>query len=880
LTDSTPPEQPYGRDGDNGSDQTFAAGQTVDQAIEKELSDSYLTYAMSTIVDRALPDVRDGLKPSQRRILVAMNDLNLKPGRKHTKCAGIVGETMKKYHPHGDGAIYPTLVNLAQDWKTRYLLVSKQGNFGSIDPDPPAAMRYTEARLNAHAVEVLDDLNLDTVDWQPNFDETVQEPKVLPARFPNLIVNGSTGIAVGMACSMPPHNLVEICDAIVAVIDDPDLNLIDLMNIVPGPDFPTGGIICGRRGIGQAYATGRGKLTVRAKIHHEKSASGRDQLIVTELPYQVSKNDGVINKIIDCRKNDRLNDISNIVDSSSSRIGMRLVIDLKRGADPAVVENQLYQMTPLQSTFSIINIALVRGRPRTLGLKDLIQAFIDHRIEVIRRRTAYRLRQARGEAHRIEGLIYAVCDIDQVIKLIRSSRTRDQAIEKLMARGYRIPPDHEFAAQIPDRMLKQSAQAPLRLSKSQAESIGRLQLIQLVGLEIEKLVSEYTALLEQIEGYEEILASEKRVLDMIREDLANLKSRFADPRRTQIIEAVGDLDMEDLIPVEQVVVTITHLGYVKRLPVERYRTQGRGGRGVIGAGTKEDDFGEQVFVASTHDNLLCFTNTGRVYKIKVYEIPEAERTSRGRAIINLLNLKEGERICELMPIADFEREEAFLVFATANGIVKRTLLKDYRNVNRAGIIAVNLREGDSLIGVTWTSGEDHILLGTRSGMAIRFYEDDIRAMGRNASGVKGIELRVDDDVVGLIRVEKDNGHDLLTVTSNGYGKRTELAEYLVRSEDGSTRAQNRGGKGRRDIITNKRNGSVVSLLTVKPQDDLMLISTGGMIVRITAESIRKTARGTQGVKVINLVAGDTLTSVARIADQDKDSESKQAETES
>ncbi len=850
----------------------MVGGRTIDHPIEQELSDSYLTYAMSTIVDRALPDVRDGLKPSQRRILVAMNDLNLTPGRKHSKCAGIVGETMKKYHPHGDGAIYPTLVNMAQDWKTRGLLVDKQGNFGSIDPDPPAAMRYTEARLHPHAVEMLDDLKLDTVDWQPNFDETVDEPKVLPGRFPNLLVNGSTGIAVGMACSMAPHNLAEVCDAIIAVINDPQISLVDLMQIIPGPDFPTGGIICGRRGIAEAYANGRGRLAVRAKIHHEQTANGRDQLVVTQLPYQVSKNDGVINKIVECRKQDRLNDIANIVDSSSSRAGMRLIIELKRGADPAVVENQLYQMTPLQSTFSIINIALVNGRPRTLGLKPLIELYIEHRVEVIRRRTAYRLNQAQIEAHRIEGLIYAVCDIEEVIRLIRSSRTRDEAIKKLMARGYRIAPDHPFAPQIPDRFLSQSAEKPVTLSRQQAEAIGRLQLIQLVGLEIEKLVAEYAKLLGQIEEYESILASKARVLQLIRDDTTQLKAKYGDARRTEITEAVGDLDIGDLTPVEQVVVTITHAGYVKRLPVENYRTQGRGGRGVIGAGTKQDDFTQQVFVASTHDDLLCFTNTGRVYKIKVYEIPEAQRTSRGRAIINLLSLKEGERVREFMPIEDFERDEAFLLFATANGSVKRTPLKDYRNVNRAGIIAVNLRDGDSLIGVTWTNGDDHVLLGTQQGMAIRFHEDDARAMGRNASGVRGITLAKDDQVVGLVRVpqgEDTQENDLLTVTSNGYGKRTPLTEYLVHSEDGSTRAQSRGGKGRRDIAVNDRNGHVVALLAVSPEDELMQITTGGMIVRIRADSIRQTGRAAQGVRVINLAQDDTLTGVARIADDEE-----------
>ncbi len=856
---------------DDGSAPTSGGGtRTIDLAIERELADSYLTYAMSTIVDRALPDARDGLKPSQRRILVAMNDLNLSPGRKHSKCAGIVGETMKKYHPHGDGAIYPTLVNLAQDWKTRGLLIDKQGNFGSIDPDPPAAMRYTEARLHPHAVAMLDDLKLDTVDWQPNFDESVEEPRVLPARFPNLLVNGSTGIAVGMACSMPPHNLAEICDAVVAVLDNPELTLAELIQIVPGPDFPTGGMICGRRGIAQAYATGRGKVTVRGKILHEQSRTGRNLLIVTEIPYQVTKNAGIVDKMVEARKHDRLTDIANIVDESSNRRGMRLVIELKRGADPATVENQLYRMTPLQSTFSIINIALVKGQPRTLGLKALIEIFIEHRIEVIRRRTAYRLRQAQQEAHRIEGLIYAVCDLDEVIRLIRSSTTREQAIEKLLARGFQIPPDHPYAPKIPDRFLKQSATNAARLTRIQAEAIGRLQLIQLVGLEIEKLVNEYAKLLSQIEEYEAILAGEQIVLDMIRADMIELKARFADPRRTEITEEAGDFDIGDLTTVEQVAVTITHAGYVKRLPVEQYRTQGRGGRGVIGAAAKEDDFTQQVFVASTHDDLLCFTNTGRVYKIKVYEIPEASRTSRGRAIVNLLDLRDGESVREFMPITDFEKQENFLLFATENGIVKRTSLREYRNVNRSGIIAINLREDDSLIGVTWTSGDDHILLGTQKGMAIRFHEDGARAMGRNASGVKGISLAKDDHVVGLVRIDQDNPQNLLTVTANGYGKRTPLSEYLVQSEDGTARAQNRGGKGRRDIAANQRNGHVIGLLAVSPGDGLMLISTGGMIVRIDTDTIRQTGRGAQGVRVINLNKTDTLAGVARIEEDEDD----------
>ncbi|MCC7146321.1 MAG: DNA gyrase subunit A [Phycisphaeraceae bacterium] len=845
-------------------------GHTVDTAIDRELSDSYLTYAMSTIVDRALPDVRDGLKPSQRRILVAMHDLNLSPGRKHSKCAGIVGETMKKYHPHGDQAIYPTLVNMAQEWKTRCVLIDKQGNFGSIDPDPPAAMRYTEARLHHHAMEMLQDLELNTVNWQPNFDESVNEPVVLPAKFPNLLVNGSTGIAVGMASSMAPHNLKEICDAIIATIQKPDIELKELVQIVPGPDFPTGGLICGRAGIIEAYATGRGRLTLRAKIHHEQTATGRNLLIVTEIPYQVSKNDGIISKIVEARKADRLTDVADIVDESSGRSGMRVVIELKRGADPVAVENQLYQITPLQSTFSIINIALVKGQPRTLSLKELIQCFIDHRVEVVRRRTAHRLRNALQEAHRIEGLIYAVCDIEEVIKLIRNSRTREEAIGKLMARGFRIAPDHPHAPKIPQRMREQSADKDVTLSKVQAEAIGRLQLIQLVGLEIDRLVGEYAKLLEQIEEYEAILSSRQRVFDIIKEETADLKARYGDDRRTQFAGEVEEFDLGALTPVEQVVVTITHEGYIKRLPLDEYRTQGRAGRGVIGADVKEGDFTERVFAASTHDDLLCFTQTGRVFQMKVYEIPEAARTSRGRAIVNLLELREGERVCEFMPIEDFEKQELFLCFATAEGLIKRTALKDYRNVNRSGIIALGLREGDALIGVTWTNGNDHLLLGTKKGMAIRFHEDDARAMGRAASGVKGIELSEGDRVVGLVRVEAEDNHDLLTVTAQGFGKRTPLREYLVQSEDGTTRPQSRGGKGRKDIAVNERNGEVVGLRAVTADDDLVVITTGGKIMRIEAGEVRQTGRAAQGVRVINLQAGDALAGVVPVEGEEDD----------
>jgi len=847
-----------------------AGDRMVDLAIEQELAESYLTYAMSTIVDRALPDVRDGLKPSQRRILVAMNDLNLSPGRKHSKCAGIVGETMKKYHPHGDSAIYPTLVNMAQGWKMRCLLIDKQGNFGSNDPDPPAAMRYTEARLHRHAMEMLEDLKLDTVDWQANFDESVDEPRVLPAKFPNLLVNGSTGIAVGMASSMPPHNLGEVCDAIIATIDNPDLTLPELLEIIPGPDFPTAGIIKGRIGIAEAYATGRGRITVRGKVEHEQRGN-RDRLVITELPYQVTKNDGVIAKIKAARANDKLNDIASITDESSGRAGMRVVIELKRGADLDVVENQLYQQTPLQSTFSIINIALVKGQPRTLPLKSLIREFIDHRIEVIRRRTAFKLREAQREAHRLEGLIYAVIDIDQVIKLIRESRTREEAIRKLMERGFRIPADHPAAPTLPERFLSATAEDEAYLTRLQAEAIGRLQLIQLVGLEIEQLVENYSKLLAQIEEYEDILGHPQRVLDIIKEQTADLKKKYADPRRT-VIDAgeVGDFDLGALTPEQQVVVTITNAGYVKRLPIDEYRTQGRGGRGVIGAKSKEGDFTEELFVSSTHDDLLCFTDTGRVFKLKVYDIPEAPRTTRGRAIVNMLNLQEGERICGYLPIVDFERYENYLLFVTRNGLVKRSALKDYRNVNAAGIIAVNLREGDAMVGVRWTTGRDEVILGTKRGMAIRFSEDDARVMGRNASGVKGIDLAEGDEVVGFIKIPEGETEDvdLLTLTENGYGKRTPVSDY---------RSQSRGGKGLIDIKTTERNGEVVVLRRVTDANDLMLITRAGMIVRISASSISQIGRNTQGVRVINLAEGDKLVAVARIAEDDADAGEGEAE---
>ena len=845
-------------------------GNILDQQIERELHDSYLTYAMSTIMDRALPDVRDGLKPSQRRILVAMNDLNLAPGRKHIKCAKIAGDTSGNYHPHGEQVIYPTLVNMGQEWKMRTLLIDKQGNFGSIDGDPPAAMRYTEARMTAATVAMLQDIKLDTVDFKPNYDDRLQEPTVLPGKFPNLLVNGSSGIAGGMACSIPPHNPTEICNAIIAVIDDPLITLEKLMDIVPGPDFPTGGIIQGRRGIAEAYATGRGRITLRGKVHLEE-AGNRTHIVIDEIPYQLVQIN-LIDKIVEAAKEGRIPDIADVKNFSGKTHRTRIVVYLKRGADPAVVEKQLYQFTPLQGTFSIINIAVVSHRPKALSLKQIIECYIAHRREVIRRRTEHLLREAKKSAHKLEGLIYAVCDIDEVISLIRASATREEAIEKLMARRFHIAPTHKYAPQIPNRLLQQAArEGGVELTRVQAEAIGALRLIQLVGLEIEKLVGDYTTLVNEIEGYERILADEKLVLDIIRTDAIEMREKFGSPRMTVIEDAdVEVFDTGDLITEHTVAVTISHQGYAKRSPIELYREQGRGGRGIIGSDTKDDDFIEHLFVASTHDDLLCFTNTGRVFKMKVFQIPEMNRTAKGRAIVNLIELRPEERVVAFLNIQDFERREDYLFFATASGKVKRSSLNDFRNVNRGGIIAVNLNEGDVLIDVVHTTGSNHVLLATAGGMSIRFDESDARVMGRNAAGVKGIELGDDDKVVGLIRVEVDDDADLLTVSENGYGKRTSLGEYLVQQEDGTTRPQSRGGKGRIDIKTTDRNGPVVAVRCVREGDSVMFISQGGMLVRVAAKSISRIGRNTQGVRLVNLKEGDRLIAAARIADSESD----------
>lgn len=888
-------------DGDHGDPSqapVIGGGRIVDLEIDRELQESYLTYAMSTIMDRALPDVRDGLKPSQRRILVAMNDNNLKPGRKHLKCAKIAGDTSGNYHPHGESVIYPTLVGLAQKWRMRVPLIDPQGNFGSIEGDPPAAMRYTEARMHHAAVDMLQDMDLSTVDMQPNYDDRLLEPKVLPGRFPNLLVNGSLGIAVGMATSMPPHNPSEILDAITRVVDKPEIDLIELMqdevdaddNVtrlgVKGPDFPTGGVIVGRRGIGEAYANGRGKVYLRGVCHVEELNKDRQQLVIDEIPYNLSQRN-LVEKIVEAVQDERIKDISDIRNESGRQAMTRVVIELKRGADPAVVENQLYQFTPLQQTFSIINIALVGRRPVTLGLKELIEHYIDHRVEVIRRRTEHLLREARRKAHLLEGQIYAVIDIDEIVKLIRGSSTREEAIQKLMDRRYRIPPEHPAAKQIPQRLLDHVAKfeelGGVALTRHQAEQIGSMRLIQLVGLEIERLVDEYAKLAAEIADYEDILSSRPRVLQIIREDCEAMKARYGDDRRTAIEDAVGEIDMESLIREHDVVVTISRGGYAKRVPAETYRAQARGGKGIRAGTSKDEDFVQHLFVASTHDHLLCFTNTGRVFKMKVYELPEMARTAKGRAIVNLLDLKEGEKVWAFLTIKDFEANSQFLTFATRGGIVKRTPLRAYRNVNRSGLIAVGLKEGDELYDVALTNGNDDVLLVTSNGMAIRFAEDDVRVMGRSAAGVKGIDLADDACVIGLVAIPMVEDEDgdlmtdpdaiernlcLLTVTETGYGKRTPVDEYRVQPETGKPRSQSRGGKGRRDIATGERNGNAVTAVGLFDGQEIMVISRSGQLVRMAGESIRETNRGTKGVRVVKLNAGDDVIAVAPVAEND------------
>mgnify|MGYP001198523632 CR=1 FL=1 len=826
--------------------------------IAQEMQESYLTYAMSVIMARALPDVRDGLKPSQRRILVAMHDLGLRPTVKHRKCALICGETMGKYHPHGEGVIYPTLVRMGQEWAMRHTLVHPQGNFGSIDADPPAAMRYTEARLARPAEEMLADLDLETVDFEDNYDATRKEPVVLPGKFPNLLVNGSEGIAVGMATRLLPHNLGEICDAIVAVIENPEITVDELLRIVPGPDFPTGAVICGTQGLREVYATGRGSITVRGVVRTEETRSGRLQVIVDEIPYGVLL-PTIRERITDAIENGTIKGVEDVRDESGRDAMVRLVLVLKRDANPDVIINQLWHHTPLQSNIHAINIVLVNRAPVTLSLKQLIEHYVRHRVEVIRRRTAFLLRKARQRAHVLEGLILAVADIDEIIRIIRHSPDVDTARERLMAKGLRLSEAATLRRLLPEKFVARVGADDQHLTRPQADAILAMQLRRLTGLEIEELAGEYRKLVDEIGDYELILSDERRVLDIIVEDLREMKEKHAEPRRTKFGPPAGEVRLDELIAREDVIVTVSHEGYVKRVPKDTYRSQGRGGRGVRGTDAKDGDFIEHLRVCSTHDYLLLFTNRGRVYWLRTYDIPGAQRTSRGRSLVNLLTMQPNERHMAVLPVSTFE--ERFVFFATEKGVVKKTPLNAFANPRQAGIQAITLDPDDALIGAALTSGEDQIVLGTRQGMACRFKEGDVRAMGRAAHGVRGIALRDDDRVVDMAVIRP--GMSLLTVCERGLGKRTDIDEY---------RLTKRGGKGVINVRVTERNGLVVALRAVSDDDSLMLITGKGILLRMDLAELREIGRATQGVRLIRVEDDDRVVAVAKVVNERQEAE--------
>ena len=870
-TDSPGPDDPTGSDRGQGN----GNGHLLDLPIEEELKESYLTYAMSVIVSRALPDVRDGLKPSQRRILVAMSDLNLSPTSSTTKCAGIVGETMKRYHPHGDAAIYPTLVRLAQEWITRSVLIDKQGNFGSIAGLPPAQMRYTEARLSPIAMLMLQDSDMDTVDFVPNYDESDTEPSVLPSKFPNLLVNGSNGIAVGMATSIPPHNVGEICDALIRVIAEPDVSIDELLDIIPGPDFPTGGIVCGRAGIRRGYHTGRSTIVVRARAKIEEHQKNRFRILVNEIPYLQSR-DRVVERIAALVNDDRIKGISAIRDESNLDEPVRLVIDLKRDADPEVVLNQLYQFSPLQDTISLIFLALVDGKPRLLPIKGLLEEFIRHRVAVIRRRTQFLLAKARRRKHTVEGLLLALAEIDQIIRIIRASQTQAEAKAGLMGL--------ECDASVLERALgeegfrifreERGQAATYSLTAVQADAILRMTLGQLVNLEQARLSGEHQKLLDQITEYLRILSDDQNILNLIKDDLEEIKKKYGDPRRTEVSgEEIGSIDLEDLITEETMVVSISHRGYIKRTPVTTYRAQRRGGKGLKGARTEEEDPIEHLFVASTHAYLLFFTNKGKVYWQKVYDLPQLSRESRGRAIVNLLQLGEHEKIEDCRAVRDFDLEGHFLMMATRKGLVKKTALEEYSRPRQGGIIAIRLRDDDELVDVVITKPGDEVVLATANGMAIRFKESDARPMGRNTSGVRGIAVDNDDELVGMVVARPDA--TLLTACQNGYGKRTAFGSNSAdvngdNGEDDSTtssaryRTQGRGGKGLRDIKTTVRNGRVIGITRVDDDDEVLMMTARGKIQRTATREISIIGRNTQGVRIMSLDKGDTLAAVVRV----------------
>ncbi|MDR7444061.1 MAG: DNA gyrase subunit A [Armatimonadota bacterium] len=791
--------------------------------VEREMQEAYLDYAMSVIVSRALPDVRDGLKPVQRRILVAMHDLGLAPNRPYRKCAKICGDTSGNYHPHGEGVIYPTLVRMAQAWVMRYPLVDGQGNFGSIDDDPPAQMRYTEARLTAVAQEMLADLDKDTVDFVPNFDQSRQEPTVLPARFPNLLVNGASGIAVGMATNIPPHNLREICDALVALLEDPNRSTEDLMKIVRGPDFPTGGLILGREGIRETYTKGRGTIVMRAKAHIEELRGGRRAIVVTELPYMVNKA-ALISRIAELVREKKIQGIGDLRDESD-REGIRVVMELRREANPQVVLNQLYKHTQMQTNFGAILLALVGGVPRLLTLRELLWHYLEHRRSVTTRRVRFELARAEERAHILEGLKVALDHLDQVIALIRASKDVPTAREGLMR--------------------------TFGLTERQAEAILEMRLQRLTGLERGKVEEEYRELLKTIAYYEDVLRDPRKVDGILREEILEIKEKYGDPRRTRITAAEeATFEEEDLIPDTEVVITLTRDGFIKRVPLETYRAQRRGGRGVVGAAAREEAFVEHLLVTTNHTYLLFFTNRGKVYRLRAFDVPESGRTARGTGLMNLVNLGPAERVTAVIPVRSFE-DGGYLLMVTKQGLVKKTGLLEFLGTRRAGLVAITLKPGDELVAVRLTDGRREVILGTRQGQCIRFREGGVREMGRAAGGVLGIRLRPGDEVVGAaVAGEKP---EILTVTDQGFATRTRVEEY---------RLQARGGAGVRNVRVGPKNGQVVAIRGVGPEDELLLVSEGGQILRTSVREIRTVGRGAQGVRVMRLGPGDRVSAVA------------------
>lgn len=790
---------------------------------------SYIDYAMSVIVGRALPDVRDGLKPVHRRILFAMYDLGMTPDKPYKKSARIVGEVLGKYHPHGDTAVYDAMVRMAQDFASRYPLVSGHGNFGSIDGDSAAAMRYTEARMSKISIELLTDINKETVDFTPNFDESLKEPTVLPAKIPNLLINGSSGIAVGMATNIPPHNITEVIDGIIKLIKNPDITSEELNSVITGPDFPTGGKIMGREGIRSAYTTGRGIVKIRATSHMEQLKNGKSQIIVTELPYMVNKSK-LVEKIAELVRDKKIDGITDLRDESD-RKGMRIVIELRRDVNHNVILNQLYKHTQLQDSFGIIMLALVDGEPKVLNLKQVLFYYLEHQKDVIVRRTKFDLARAEARAHIVEGLRIALNNLDEVIKTIRQSQTTEIAKNSLMEK--------------------------FSLSEKQAQAILDMRLQRLTGLEREKLENEYKELLEKIAYFKNVLSNEKMVLEIIEGELEEIKRKYGDKRRSQIVEDDTKIEIEDLIPVEDVVITMTHSGYIKRLPIDTYRNQRRGGRGVSGIAIKESDVVEHLYITTTHHNLLVFTNVGKVYRLKVYEIPDGSRQSKGTAIVNLLGLPKDELVTALIPVQTFD-DNTYLVMATKNGIVKRSVLTAYNSSRKDGIIAIHLDENDELIGVRMTKGRVDLILATAKGIVIRFSEKDVRVMGRITRGVKGITLSEGDYVQSMARTKENV--DVLFVTDKGYGKITPLSDFKV---------QNRGGKGVIGIKLNKKNGQLVAIRVVNEEDDIMLVSSEGIIIRMEIKGISRMGRNTQGVRLMRMEENDQVVEIARISGKDK-----------